>query len=79
MAQDRRLEQMLTDKGLPLEFLMKEYIEPNWKFKDDESDITLIKDAFSMKEEEENQLAKLFAGGELSGEETEAKLVEACL
>jgi len=78
-GQERRMEQMLKDANLPLEFLFTEYVEPNWKFKDDEQDISLIKEAFSMKEEEENQITRLFASNTLTGEDLEAKMVEACL
>ena len=72
---------MVTEAELGDDWMDKTYIDRKFKFEEDEADVDAFKNALSMKDEEENQIQKLYDDGTLESEgtELEERILEAIL
>jgi hypothetical protein len=67
----------LKEAMCPDFWLKKDYLEANYTFKEDNSEIIMLKEDFSMKESEENLLTKRLQDDSFPKEQIKEKIIEA--
>ena len=76
-ANEKWIIENLAEAKCPSEFwINRSILEPKFRYKEDQAEIIMIKEAMTMKESEENPLSKLLADENFTKEEVKEKLLE---